>query len=252
MIVKGIVKPYPQYEQYTKKDGATDYKQTMLVETYGQYPKLVAMTVMGSEKITDILQKWVPGSAVDVHVNAESREYNGKYYTNLNVWKVESGSQTVQGVANGVQGGYPAQAAPMNSPQNAPAQSAQNGFPMPTVPQSPFNQPMNGGQPQMQNPTLQAQVDHAQQNYQVQPVWNGNGYVHPHTGQPMQNTGMPMNPPQPAFIPNQQPIHNQQPVQAHPQAASIQIPSSPQQMPPVPMAGQPMDSQAWNTADIPF
>jgi len=217
MIVKGIVKPYPQYEQYTKKDGTVDYKQTMLVETYGQYPKLVAMTVMGTEKITDILQKWVPGSAVDVHVNAESREYQGKYYTNLNVWKVEAGSQTSNGG-----GGYPAQAAPQN---------AQSGFPMPQQPVSPFGQPMNGGQmPQIQNPPLQAQVDHAQQNYQVQPVWNGNGYVHPHTGQPM---SAPQSQPQPAFIPNQQPM-------SAPQAA------------PSPMVGQPMDSQAWNTADVPF
>jgi hypothetical protein len=224
MIIKGVVKPFPQYETYTKKDGATDYKQTMLVETYGQYPKLVAMTIMGSEKITDILQKWAVGSAVDVHVNAESREYQGKYYTNLNVWKVESGSQTVA-AGQGVNAGVPAQAAPMGGqPMGggyAPQMGSGSGVPMPVVPQSPFNQPMNGGQPagsplQQHVEQLQAQAQQqaapAAPQYQIGQIVNG---------YQMQADGSwlpaPQAAPAPAPAPMPAPIQNAPPQQAAPQ-----------------------------------
>jgi hypothetical protein len=239
MIIKGVVKPFPQYETYTKKDGATDYKQTMLVETYGQYPKLVAMTIMGSEKITDILQKWAVGSAVDVHVNAESREYQGKYYTNLNVWKVENGSQTVA-AGQGVAAGVPAQAAPMGGPvfvgqpvsggylpqmANAPAQV---GFPMPVVPQSPFNQPQPMGSPLQQHvEQLQAQ---AQQQSPAAPQYQIGQIVNGYQMQPDGN-----------WAPFQQAAPAPMPMVPVPGSAPAPIPMSPQ-----------TDPNNWNAGEIPF
>lgn len=241
MIIKGVVKPFPQYETYTKKDGATDYKQTMLVETYGQYPKLVAMTIMGSEKITDILQKWAVGSAVDVHVNAESREYQGKYYTNLNVWKVESGSQTV--AAGQPVGGGTAQAAPMGAPVfggqpvsggYAPQMGNGSGFPMPAMPQSPFNQPM-GAPLQQHVEQLQAQAQQqtapAAPQYQVGQIVNG---------YQMQSDGSWLPAPQAAPAPTPAPAP--MPIQSVPtQQAAPQ-----QQLPPQ------TDPNNWNDGGIPF
>jgi hypothetical protein len=215
MIIKGVVKPFPTYETYTKKDGATDYKQTMLVETYGQYPKLVAMTIMGSEKITDILQKWAVGSAVDVHVNAESREYQGKYYTNLNVWKVENGSQTVA-AGQPVGGGYAPQIG------NAPVQG---GFPMPVVPQSPFQQPQPMGSP-LQQHVEQLQAQAQQQAVPVQPQYQVGQIVN---GYQMQPDG------------------NWAPVQ---QAAPAPMPSAP--APATPQNGLQGGPGNWDASEIPF
>lgn len=226
MIAKGIVKPYPQYEQYTKKDGSVDYKQTMLIETFGQYPKLIAMKILGSEKINDILTKWLPGAAVEVHFNAESREYQGKYYTDLTVWKVENGSAT---------------AAPAGAPQ-APAPAPQPQFQQPAQP-------------------LQAAVNHAQQNYQVQPIRNGYGWVHPHTGQPMnppapvqpQAPQAPQAPQQAAPAPAPMAPAPQPQQQFQPQPAAPQAPAPIPAAPPAPQnVGQPMNGQAWNTDDMPF
>lgn len=60
-------------------------KQEFLIETGDQYPKKVMFSLMGA-KIDQ--NQVVVGQEVVVSFDAESREYNGKYYTNLNAWKV--------------------------------------------------------------------------------------------------------------------------------------------------------------------
>jgi hypothetical protein len=58
-------------------------KQTFVLETEGQYPKKIAFDVW-ENKIELAL-----GEVVTVAVNIESREYNGKYFTNISGWKKE-------------------------------------------------------------------------------------------------------------------------------------------------------------------
>lgn len=60
-------------------------KLEFLIETGDQYPKKVLFGLMGAK----IDQNPVAlGQEVVVSFDAESREYNGKYFTNLNAWKV--------------------------------------------------------------------------------------------------------------------------------------------------------------------
>ena len=63
-------------------------KQCVILETPGQYRKKVAVHFWGAQvdTITRI------NHDVTVHVNPESREFNGKWYTELRAWKVEQGS----------------------------------------------------------------------------------------------------------------------------------------------------------------
>jgi len=64
----------------------------ILCETLGDYPKKVAFdsaSMSVAEKMANIAE----GSEIDVEFNPVSREYNGKWYTNVNIWKVEGGSQ---------------------------------------------------------------------------------------------------------------------------------------------------------------
>ena len=61
-------------------------KQEFIIETSGQYPKKVCITTWG--KTVD----YVPsiGTEVNVSFDIESREYNGKYYTEVKAFKIET------------------------------------------------------------------------------------------------------------------------------------------------------------------
>ncbi len=60
-------------------------KQDFVIETGDTYPKKVCIAVWG-EKID--VGSFKPGDMVDVSFDVESREYNGKWYTDLKAWKV--------------------------------------------------------------------------------------------------------------------------------------------------------------------
>jgi hypothetical protein len=60
-------------------------KQDIIVETEGQYPKKICISIWG-DKIDDaVLQE---GNLLDISFDIESREYNGKWYTNIKAWKI--------------------------------------------------------------------------------------------------------------------------------------------------------------------
>lgn len=59
-------------------------KRGFVIETMDQYPKKVQFDVFKTD-----LQMPQIEQVVDVSYNAESREYNGRWYTNLTAWKIE-------------------------------------------------------------------------------------------------------------------------------------------------------------------
>ena len=64
-------------------------KQYFVIEYMdGNYPKKVCIMLWGDK--TDILKSVQPGSDVKVSFNVESREYNGRWYTDIKAWRVES------------------------------------------------------------------------------------------------------------------------------------------------------------------
>ncbi len=68
-------------------------KQDFVIETTDQYPKKVCFSAWADK--ADVLKTINPGANVKVAFNAESREFNGKWYTDLRIWKIESsGGQT--------------------------------------------------------------------------------------------------------------------------------------------------------------
>ncbi|QOI96365.1 MAG: DUF3127 domain-containing protein [Flammeovirgaceae bacterium] len=60
-------------------------KQEFILETPGQYPKKVLMHLWG-DKVDEI--KISTGDKITASVNIESREYNGRWYTDVRAWKV--------------------------------------------------------------------------------------------------------------------------------------------------------------------
>ena len=74
-------------------------KQDVIVETDGQYPKKVCISIWG-DKIEE--SKLIPGNRLKIDFDVESREYNGRWYTDVKAWRVElegasSGPSSVPG-----------------------------------------------------------------------------------------------------------------------------------------------------------
>lgn len=74
----------------TSKNGEWK-KQDVIVETDDQYPKKVCISIWGDKVDTSLLQV---GNNLDISINVESREYNGKWYSDIKAWKIEAVGST--------------------------------------------------------------------------------------------------------------------------------------------------------------
>ena len=54
----------------------------------GNFPTQVCMNVWGDDKVKD-LEKYQVGDKVKVSFNLSSREYNGRWYTDVRAWRIE-------------------------------------------------------------------------------------------------------------------------------------------------------------------
>jgi hypothetical protein len=61
-------------------------KQDIIVETEGQYPKKICISVWG-DKIN--AGQLVIGNKLKIDFDIESREYNSRWYTDVKAWKIE-------------------------------------------------------------------------------------------------------------------------------------------------------------------
>ena len=64
-------------------------KQEYVIETKAQYPKKICFSAWG-DKIDQFGIR--QGEEVTVSIDIESREYNGRWYTEVKAWKVNKGS----------------------------------------------------------------------------------------------------------------------------------------------------------------
>ncbi len=69
-------------------------KQDFIVETQSQYPKKVCMSAWG-DKVDQF--NLAVGDDVNVSIELESREYNGKWYTDARAWKLEKSGNSGSG-----------------------------------------------------------------------------------------------------------------------------------------------------------
>ena len=70
----------------SSKSGNAWRKQEYIVETGGQYPKKVCVSIWG-DKIDQFGLK--VGEQVNLGIEVESREYNGRWYTEVKAYKVD-------------------------------------------------------------------------------------------------------------------------------------------------------------------
>ena len=69
----------------SKKDGSEIVKNVFIGTTQGQYPKKIAFTVMGEDKFNGMCI--VVDGTYTVSFDVESREWNGKWFTEASAWK---------------------------------------------------------------------------------------------------------------------------------------------------------------------
>jgi len=98
-------------------------KQDIIIETGDQYPKKICITCWGDK--VEMIKRLQPGTELKVAVDIESREFNGKWYTNLKAWRIDAGS-TSSPANNGTN--YSSQAATPQS-QEIPPQPVNDDLP---------------------------------------------------------------------------------------------------------------------------
>ena len=87
MQVKGTLLQILKIESGVSKAGKEWKKQDFVIETNEQFPKNVCFTLFG-DKIT-LIDDITEGSEIEVFFSLESRDFNGKWYHNINAWKID-------------------------------------------------------------------------------------------------------------------------------------------------------------------
>ena len=150
-------------------------KAEFVIETVEQYPKKVCANLWGDR--AKALDQFQLGSLITVSFDLESREYNGRWYTDVKAWRVDAATPAAAaGVPNPAQGyaqqpqgyapqGYAQPQQPMYPPQGYPQQPQGYAQPQqpayPPQPQGYAPAPQQGyapAQPQA-NPYAQPQTD---------------------------------------------------------------------------------------------
>ena len=62
-------------------------KQDLIIETEEQFPKTVCLTCWTNQ--IDEIQSMVPGQQIRAQIDISSREFNGKWYTDVRVWRFD-------------------------------------------------------------------------------------------------------------------------------------------------------------------
>ena len=118
MNISGKVVQVLPIQTGTSKAGNPWQKQEFILEQGGQYPRKVCISLFG-DNVAKIPQV---GQDVMVSVDIDSREFNGRWYTEIKAWNiVQTGAQPAAPAPQQV---APAPAAAPAQPQPAPAPQA--------------------------------------------------------------------------------------------------------------------------------
>ncbi|WP_288020085.1 DUF3127 domain-containing protein [Tenuifilum sp.] len=85
MEIKGKLIKLLDQQSGQGKNG-TWVKQEFIIETQEQYPRKVCISLWG-DKVKE-LESIQVGDLLTASINIESREYNGKWYTDIRAWRI--------------------------------------------------------------------------------------------------------------------------------------------------------------------
>ena len=93
-----IIKVLETQSFTSQKTGNVYVKNTFVGATQGQYPKNIAFAVMGEDKFAQM--GIVVGGTYNVSFDVESREWNGKWFTEASAWRARRIDSVQQHPAN--------------------------------------------------------------------------------------------------------------------------------------------------------
>jgi hypothetical protein len=92
LSVQGKLSRKLSVEGGTSQAGNEWTKQSFLLDTGAQYNPEICFQVFGEDKI-EMLNHHNEGDQVEVSFNLSSREFNGKYFHNIDAWRIEGIAQ---------------------------------------------------------------------------------------------------------------------------------------------------------------
>ena len=120
--IEGTLRQKLTPQKGTSARGEWSKQEFILEFPDGNYTSQACFTAFGQDKVAE-LDKYQVGDKVKVSFNLRSREFNGRWYNDLQIWRVSPA-----GAAPAQQNASPAAPAPV-APAYAPAQQA----PAPTI-----------------------------------------------------------------------------------------------------------------------
>lgn len=107
-------------------------KQEFIIEYQeGNFPSQACFNVWGEDKVKD-LERFQIGDSVKVSFNISSREYNGRWYTDLRAWRIDSAGEAASAAAPAQAPAQPAaQPAQTQAPQASDSQDSQDDDDLP-------------------------------------------------------------------------------------------------------------------------
>lgn len=116
-LIGKIIEQCP-IQEGTSRSGNPWKKRMYVVETQENYPKKVAITVFGSDRVAAAEASVKLGDIVKVSFDLDSREFNGRWYTDVQAWRIEQASAAQP-------------AAPAQQPAYSQPQPFDGGSPLP-------------------------------------------------------------------------------------------------------------------------
>lgn len=83
--VDGILHKVFDTEQKSEKFRAREF---VIEVSDGKYPQMVKFQL--TQDKCEAIDNYQEGSTITVHFNLRGREWNGKYFTNLDAWRIEA------------------------------------------------------------------------------------------------------------------------------------------------------------------
>ena len=88
MELEGRIAHKLNVQKGTSARGAWAKQEFIFEYQEGNYPSQVCMNVWGEDKVKE-LEKYQIGDKVKVSFNLSSREFNGRWYTDVRAWRIE-------------------------------------------------------------------------------------------------------------------------------------------------------------------
>ena len=89
LSIEGVLVQKNEIENIENKEGKKWIKQTFLIDVGSDYNSRICFQLFGEEKVK-LIEAYTLGDQIEVFFNISSREYNKRYYHNIDAWRIIS------------------------------------------------------------------------------------------------------------------------------------------------------------------